>query len=118
MAAEQGHAEAQSILGGRYASGRGVPQDDTEAVRWYRRAAEQGIVGAQYELGIMYANGRGVPADLVLAHMWSNLAVANGDGRARRIRERLEWRMTPEDISRATDLARLCFASGYRECGP
>ena len=118
MAAEQGHAEAQSILGDRYASGRGVPQDATEAARWYRRAAEQGFVGAQYDLGIMYANGEGVPRDFVLAHMWFNVAVANGDGQARRVRERLEWRMTPEDIGRATDLARLCFASSYRECGP
>ena len=38
--AEQGHAEAQYNVGFRYSTGEGVPQDDAEAVRWYRLAAE------------------------------------------------------------------------------
>ena len=41
-AAEQGDAAAQHTLGIMYANGLGVPQDDAEAVRWYRLAAEQG----------------------------------------------------------------------------
>ena len=44
-----------------YDNGRGVPQDDTEAVKWYRKAAEQGHAEAQNNLGVMYLNGRGVP---------------------------------------------------------
>ena len=32
--AEQGDADAQFNLGVWYANGRGVPRDDTEAVRW------------------------------------------------------------------------------------
>ena len=40
--AEEGVAEAQFNLGVMYAEGRGVPQDDAEAARWYRLAAEQG----------------------------------------------------------------------------
>jgi len=40
--AEQGDAPAQFALGVMYAEGRGVPQDDAEAVRWYGLAAEQG----------------------------------------------------------------------------
>jgi len=39
-AAEQGEALAQTVLGAMYDSGRGVPQDDAEAVKWYRLAAE------------------------------------------------------------------------------
>ena len=39
-----------------YDNGRGVPQDDAEAVRWYRLAAEQGDAKAQYNLGEMYSN--------------------------------------------------------------
>ena len=35
-----------------YGAGRGVPQDDAEAVRWYRLAAEQGEASAQYNLGV------------------------------------------------------------------
>ena len=46
-AAEQGDADAQFTLGFRYEYGLGVPQDDAEAVRWYRLAAEQGNASAQ-----------------------------------------------------------------------
>ena len=35
--------------------GQGVPQDDAEAIKWYRMAAEQGDAGAQFNLGIRYA---------------------------------------------------------------
>ena len=34
-----------------------MPQDDAEAVRWYRLAAEQGHVSAQNNLGVMYSTG-------------------------------------------------------------
>ena len=50
-----------------YGAGRGVPQDDAEAVQWFRQAAEQGYAEAQYNLGIMYA--RSDPEDYVQAHM-------------------------------------------------
>ena len=36
----QGDVEAQFNLGLRYANGEGVPQDDAEAVRWYRLAVD------------------------------------------------------------------------------
>ncbi len=45
LAANQGDPEAQISLGFMYAEGQGVPQDDAEAVRWYRKAAEQGHAG-------------------------------------------------------------------------
>ena len=41
--AEQGHAKAQFSLGLMYSEGRGVPQDDSEAVKWHRRAAQRGV---------------------------------------------------------------------------
>ena len=74
--AEQGDAIAQYNLGLMSASGRGVPEDDVEAVRWYRLAADQGYATAQYNLGNRYANGEGVPEDDLLAYMWWNLAAA------------------------------------------
>ena len=49
--ADAGEASAQFNLGGMYANGRGVPQDDAEAIAWYRRSAEQGQAGAQVNLG-------------------------------------------------------------------
>lgn len=41
--AEQGYASAQTLVGLMYATGRGVPQDDKEAVKWYRLSADQGL---------------------------------------------------------------------------
>ena len=40
--AEQGHAKTQFHLSVMYALGDGVAQDDTESMKWRRRAAEQG----------------------------------------------------------------------------
>ena len=54
-----------------YQHGRGVPQDDDEAVVWYRKAEDQGNAVAQTNLGLMYQLGRGVPQD-------DNQAVGSG----------------------------------------
>ena len=61
--ANAGDVRAQYLLGLRYALGEGVPQDDAEAVSWYRQAAEQGDAAAQFILGLYYRNGTGVPQD-------------------------------------------------------
>ena len=82
LAAEQGHASAQSNLGVMYANGEGVPQDDQEAVKWYRLAAEQGGASAQFNLGNRYANGQGVPQDYQEAVKWYRLAAEQGDAYA------------------------------------
>ena len=105
-AAEQGDAAAQRNLGLMYANGRGVPEDDAEAVRWYRLAAEQDDASAQYFLGFAYANGRGVPEDYVTAHMWLNVAAATGDEAASTARENVAARMTREQIAEAQARAR------------
>ena len=62
-----------------YADGQGVPQDDVEAVRWFRLAADQGDADAQGNLGFMYADGRGVAQDDVEAVRWYRLAADQGD---------------------------------------
>ena len=83
--AEQGTAAAQFILGGMYAKGRGVPEDDAEAVRWFRLAAEQGYAPAQAILGGMYAIGEGVPEDDAEAVRWARLAAEQGSAPAQAI---------------------------------
>jgi TPR repeat protein len=75
----QGDATAQFSVGARYATGEEVPQDYSEAVRWFSMAAEQGHIAAQATLGEYYRLGRGVPEDLVKAYFWSVLAQAGGD---------------------------------------
>ena len=59
--AERGVAPAQTWLGFMFQTGRGVPQNYTEAAMWYRRAAEQGDSLAQYSLGLLYDKGQGGP---------------------------------------------------------
>ncbi len=77
-AAEQGDASAQFNLGDMYANGEGVPQNDAEAVRWYRSAAELGLAFAQFSLGITYANGEGVPENDAEAVRWYRAAAEQG----------------------------------------
>ena len=80
--AEQGDADAQFNLGVRYDIGLGVPQDDAEAVRWYRLAADQGNATAQYNLGLMYAIGEGVLKDDAEAVRWYRLSADQGNATA------------------------------------
>jgi len=77
--AEQGGAEEQNLLGAAYAQGKGVQQDDKEAVKWYRLAAEQGHAEAQGRLGLCYERGKGVPQDYEEAVKWYLLAAEQGD---------------------------------------
>ena len=51
--AEGGDADAQFALGMRYFEGDGVPQNDTEATKWIRRAAAQGHTSAGNLLNAM-----------------------------------------------------------------
>ncbi|SVD41693.1 uncharacterized protein METZ01_LOCUS394547, partial [marine metagenome] len=91
--AGQGDLVAQVALGDLYAEGDGVPQDETEALRWYRRAAEQGDAAAaawvhriaeqgnaeaQLALGGMYFAGQGVAEDPTEGVRWWRLAAEQG----------------------------------------
>ena len=76
--AEAGDADTQFTLGEFSTAGEGVPQDDAEAVAWYRLAAEQGHAEAQLNLGVRYATGRGVPEDDAEAVRWYRRAAEQG----------------------------------------
>ena len=102
----EGDASAQFNLGFMYANGRGLPQDDAEAVKWYRKAAEQGHALAQSNLGVMYRDGLGVPQDDALAHMWFDLAAAQGAERAQENRDEAASQMTSDQIAEAQRMAR------------
>jgi TPR repeat protein len=100
-----------------YGNGQGVAQDDKEAARWFRLAAHQGEARAQYTLGAKYFIGVGVLQNNVLAHMWINIGTANGYENGSKLRDRAASKMTPSDISKAQELARICLNSAYRDCG-
>ena len=76
--ADQDDASAQSIIGEMYYHGRGVLQDDSEAIRWFRLAARQGDDPARFHLGVAYAGGHGVPQDYSEAAKWYLLAADRG----------------------------------------
>ena len=103
--AERGNAAAQTYLGYMFETGRGVPQNYTDAAMWYRRAAEQGDSLAQYSLGLLYDRGQGVPRDIVEASKWLNLATAAAPPNARelraRIRDAVTTKMTRGEIAEA-----------------
>jgi len=90
----------------KYDRGEGVPEDNAEAVRWYRLAAEQRDADAQHNLGLLYAKGEGVPEDMVFAYMWFNLSAAQGNETAQSNKEIIEQRMTREQIAEAQRLSR------------
>ena len=77
--AEQGDATAQALMGSVYHLGRGVPQNDKEAVKWFRLAADQGNAIAQYSLGFAYYSGKGAPQDYPEAVKWFRLAAEQGE---------------------------------------
>ena len=80
--ADEGYVRAQYNLALMYDTGRGVPEDNMEAVRWYRKAADQGNVRAQNNLGVMYDAGEGVPEDNAEAVRWYRMAAEQGDASA------------------------------------
>ena len=112
--AEQGDAQAQSNLGVMYDTGQGVPEDDVEAVKWFRMGPAQGDAVAQFNLGVMYNNGEGVPEDYVRAYAWCNLAAAQGYEPAVKAKASLRERMTAKQIARAQELSST-FSQRVRE---
>ncbi|MEZ5599776.1 MAG: hypothetical protein R3F36_01530 [Candidatus Competibacteraceae bacterium] len=66
-----------------------MPQDDAQAIAWYRKAAEQDC-RRQVNLGIMYEQGEGVPADKVgiFWYRWPTPGRRSGTASKRDIAER------------------------------
>lgn len=81
-AADQGSAEAQTLLGIMYNKGLGVPRDFNEGARWTRMAADQGNAKAQYNLGILHLSGEGAPMLPDYAMQWFVKAADQGYAKA------------------------------------
>ena len=78
----KGERRAQHYLAFMYLRGKGVPQSDSKAVTWFRRAAEQGHMKAQYNLGVMYHIGLGVKQNDAQAVRWFRAAADQGHSEA------------------------------------
>jgi uncharacterized protein len=68
--AEAGDPIAQFQLGRAYETGKGIRQDNSQAVLWYRKAADQRNAAAENSLGSMYRLGQGVGKDKEEAVRW------------------------------------------------
>jgi TPR repeat protein len=89
LAADQGYAFAQYNIGVCYGSGRGVVQDNAEAVRWYqlaRGARRPTARECAVNLGVHYSQPRiGDGFDLAEAARWFRLAAGQGHERAQAV---------------------------------
>ena len=118
LAAEQGIALAQNVLGEIYFKGqRGIPQNYSAAFAWHKRAADNGVVDSWAHLGYIYLKGLGAIQDYVTAHMWFNIAASSGfSPTSVKNREIVEKKMTSAQIAEAQKLARECVRKKYKGC--
>ena len=103
-AAEQGHAAAQANLGSLYLAGEGVAQDVAGGIEWLKRAARGGESAAAFSLATFYHDGDLVPQDRVQAHAWAAWAEHRGHPDAAALRQRMEARLSPAQLSTARRL--------------
>lgn len=79
LAAEQGLAVAQYILGDIYQEGRIIERDYSKAVEWFRKAAVQGYSHSQRKMGNINYNGIIIDQNYQEAVMWYGTAFAHKD---------------------------------------
>lgn len=78
LAADQGHAGAQRVIGMCFEDGTQVEVNLKEAVRYYNLAADQGHPDAQNSLGLCWERGKGVSVDSAKALKYYKLAAEQG----------------------------------------
>jgi localization factor PodJL len=81
-AAAAGNAAAEYEVGLRYAEGRGVTVNASEAARWLELAAKQGLAMAQFRLAGVYEKGVGVKKDVETARRLYKAAAEQGNAKA------------------------------------
>ncbi|GBU10276.1 hypothetical protein AwWohl_14140 [Gammaproteobacteria bacterium] len=106
MAANQGDASSQSMLGMMYERGQGVSENKQEAAKWYLLSANQGLAEAQLGLGLMYTNGSGIPKNTVLAYALFSIAAAQNYKDAKELKDKLEPDLAPNQLAEAQEIAR------------
>ena len=79
-----GDADAQFEIGKMYATGSGIPADQSEAVKWWTLAAAQGQPLAQISLAGSLVSGEGISIDLAAARAWLLRAAASNNALAAR----------------------------------
>ncbi len=86
--AKSGDAFAQYNLGIRYAAGKGVEKNSSDAAKWFQMSAEQGHAESQFSLGTMYFKGEGVAVNTNLAIQWLEKAALQDHTDAKKMLKR------------------------------
>jgi len=115
-AARDGNQDAFYMLGVMHQTGFGVKRSDRDAAILFRHIALKGHARAQTKLGALYAAGRGVKMSKMLAVMWYDVAAMNKSKEAPDLRAKLAIGMKPDVTQRASEKARDCFISKYKNC--
>jgi hypothetical protein len=114
--ADGGDVAMQLLIGSIYDYGQGVPQDDAEAIKWYRKAAAQGSAKGKFMIGAVYARSTQIP-DNVKGLAWLKAAQrslaasgkeADGDVRATQVEflaRQIAGAMSAAEIAQAEQLA-------------
>jgi S1-C subfamily serine protease len=124
--AEQGSKTAQCKLAVCYEYGDGIPSDNREAIKWYRKSADQGYAPAQLFLGFRCYNDK----NYVEAVVWYRKAAEQGmpDAESKLGLSYYSGQGVPQDYALAVKWFRkaaehgnptgqamlgVCFADGY-----
>lgn len=102
-AADQGHIDAEYLVGMAFLNGRGTLQNYRSALASFIKAAEQGHLDAEYRLGILYRDGLASPPDKEAAYLWLNIAAAGGHEEALHLRDKLTGLMNTDELHRAQE---------------
>lgn len=76
-AANMEHEQAAYELAKMYDEGRGIPQDQAKALKWYAKA--EGLAGVPLRMAVMYMEGIGTPQDDIKARNYLFCAISDGD---------------------------------------
>lgn len=82
MAKPYDHPSFQCCLGDCFKYGIGMPENHTEAIKWYHKAALQGNQQAQVKMGHYYEHVIGVKRDYKIAYYWYNEAAKKNGAQA------------------------------------
>lgn len=113
--ADEGNAGVMFRLGLMYASGNGVPRDDFEAVRWYRKGANKGNGAATAALAHMTLEGLGTdknPQEAVRL-LSSAVDADNTEAKWQLGKILIEGKVVPKDPGRAAQLFQKAAESGH-----
>jgi hypothetical protein len=111
LSAQQGFPNAQINVAHCFHAGLGVERDESMAAWWVNRAAEQGDAGAQFHLGSRFVHGVGVERNEFDAFFWLDLGAKGGNAEAIAARTLIAQQIAPDELA---EIERGCAALAWK----